>query len=229
MLILKNLLISLIFMVLLTTNCFAEETWKITSLDWQPYSGAELSNQGNSIQQLRQLLKKEDISLIVEFYPWKRAQSKAKTEEFIGYFPAWPEEVKKGFIASPAIDMSEIAIIKNTDSVVEYDNIEDLFSKYVVGLVMTYSYPKTIDKAAKNNPENVDNAPNEVALMKKLSGGRHPVAITDPNVIQYLADKNGVGNIQVEEIVMKKELVISFSDTPENRKRIKLLKKLTDK
>ena len=64
----------------------AKEVWVITSLNWQPYSGAEIMNQGNSIQKLRSILKKEKIELLVEFHPWKRSQAKAKSKEYIGYF-----------------------------------------------------------------------------------------------------------------------------------------------
>lgn len=53
---------------MLAPAAYAEEVWKITSLDWQPYSGADMATQGNSIQKLRELLKKEGITLQVDFF-----------------------------------------------------------------------------------------------------------------------------------------------------------------
>ncbi|MDM8549102.1 transporter substrate-binding domain-containing protein [Desulfobacterales bacterium HSG2] len=213
-------------MMIFTVNSYAEETWKIASLNWEPYSGADLTTQGNSVQKLRELLRKEGIRLIVDFYPWKRAQTLAKTKEYVGYFPAWPEEVYEGFTASPAVDWSEVGILKKSGSSVSFESIDDLFRKYKVGVVKTYAYPKTIADAMKKYPDHTDGARDEVSLLKKLSKGRHPVAITDPTVMMYLAEKNGIDNVETLKVVMKKELVVALRDDEDNRDRINLLKKL---
>ena len=223
---LKIFTVAVLITMIFSVNSFAEETWKITSLNWEPYSGAELTTQGNSIQKLRELLRQKGIRLIVEFYPWKRAQKRAKEKEYVGYFPAWPEEIYEGFTASPAVDWSEIGIMKQSESNVSFGSIEDLFKKYIVGVVKTYAYPKPIAVAMKKYPNHTDGAPDEVSLLKKLSQGRHPVAITDPNVMMYLAGKNGIYNIETVKIVMKKELVVAFRNDEDNRERISLLKKL---
>ncbi|MCP4715830.1 MAG: transporter substrate-binding domain-containing protein [Deltaproteobacteria bacterium] len=218
---------TLIFIVTtFSVKSYAEETWKITSLNWEPYSGAELTNEGNSIQKLRELLKKAGIKLIVEFYPWKRSQEKAKTNEYVGYFPAWPEEVYEGFIASPPVDWSEVGILKQSKSSINFESIDDLFKKYRVGIVSTYTYPKVINDAMQKYPAHVDGTMNEKSLLKKLSVGRHPVAITDPNVMQYLAEREGISNINSVKIIMKKELVIAFRDGEDNKQRLNLLKNL---
>jgi polar amino acid transport system substrate-binding protein len=204
----------------------AKEVWVITSLNWQPYSGAEIMNQGNSIQKLRSILKKEKIELLVEFHPWKRSQAKAKSKEYIGYFPAWPEEVYEGFIASRVIDWSDIAVMKQSNNSVVFKDIDELFQKYKVGVVRTYTYPKAIEDAMKKYPHNVDSTMSEVSLLKKLSSGRHPVAITDPNVMKYLAEKEGIANIELVKHITKKELVLALRDDADNKPRIALLKKL---
>jgi len=210
-----------------TSNLYAVETWKIASLNWQPYAGSEIENQGSSIQKLRELLKKEDIKLIVEFYPWNRAKKLVETNnEYVGIFPAWPEDVFDGSIISPAIDWSEISILKLSENEVKFKNIDELFEKYTVGVVNTYIYPKEINDAMKKYPQHVEGATSEITLLKKLSIGRGVVAITDPKVMLHLAEKEGISNIEVINYIMKKELVVAFSDSKENRKRLKLLVKL---
>ena len=222
-----NYLVTALSVVMIcASNLFAAETWKITSLNWEPYASAEMTTQGNSIQKLRELLKKENINLIVEFYPWKRAQLLAKTKEYVGYFPAWPEEVYEGFTASPALDWSEIAVIKNSESSVSFESIDDLFKKYMVGIVNTYTYAKVIDDAIKKYPDHVDEAPNDNSLLKKLSIGRHPVAIADPLVMMYLAEKNSIFNVETIQVIMDKELVLAFRDNEDNKDNINLLRKL---
>lgn len=213
--------------VMMATNSLAEETWKITSLDWQPYSGSDMATQGNSIQKLRALLKKEGITLLVDFYPWLRSKHNARGEEYIGYFPAWPEEVDEGFVASPAVDWSEIGILKQSGKDIHFNDVDELFRNYKVGFVKTYVYPKEIDESIKKYPTHADGAPDEVSLLKKLSQGRHAVAITDPNVMLYLAAKEGISNVEpVGNILLKKELVIALKNDKANERRIELLRKL---
>jgi len=210
----------------MSVHSYAEETWKITSLNWEPYSGDTLTSQGNSIQKFREVLRKKGIRLLVEFYPWLRAQKKAKTKEFIGYFPAWPEEVAEGFIASPPVDWSEVGLMKNSALDITFSSIDDLVKKYKVGIVKTYIYPDEITKALKKYPHHADGSPNELSLMKKLSKQRIKVAITDPNVMLYLASKEGIDNIELIKVVMKKELVVALRDTKDNKACINLLKEL---
>ena len=224
MLIIKFILLcSMVFMPTL----HAGETWKITSLEWPPYAGSKVENQGHSIQKLRKLLQKQDITLIIEFYPWKRSKYLVETNnEYIGIFPAWPEDVFDGAIISPAVDWSEIAILKIPDKVVSFDSIDELFEKYSVGIVSTYHYPKIIDNAIKKYPHNVERASNELSLLKKLLAGRGDVAITDPIVMQYLSKQEWSSKIETVSIIMEKELVLAFRDDEENRQRLKLLTKL---
>jgi polar amino acid transport system substrate-binding protein len=212
--------------MIVAVNSPAEETWKIASLNWEPYSGAEMTTQGNSIQKLRVLLRKEKINLIVEFFPWKRAQRIAEKKEYVGYFPAWPEEVNEGFTASPAVDWSELGIMKHSECSVRFESIDDLFRKYRVGIVQTYAYPKVIADAVKKYPNHAEKAPNEISLLKKLAMGRHPAAITDPTVMMYLAERNGIYNVEIVNVVMKKELVVAFRDDEDNRNRINRFRNL---
>lgn len=203
------------------------ETWKITSLDWQPYSGSDLSNQGNSVQKLKSLLKKEGIDLVVEFYPWERSQKLAGTKDYVGYFPAWPEEVDKGFTASAPVDWSNLGIMVNSDSSVKWKDIDDLFRNNVVGIVSTYVYPENVQQAMKKYPQNVDKSIDETELMKKLSGKRFSAALTDPDVMLYLAGKAGIKNVKVlNKSIERKPLVVAFRNGDDNKKRIEILNRL---
>ena len=118
------------------------ETWRITSLEWPPYSGADVPNQGTSIDKLRKLLKKAGIELSVDFYPWVRAQNQARKKEYVGYFPSWIEEVREGFLSSPTIDFSSIGVLSYTGSTTKWRTIDALFQENQVGLVHGYGYPR---------------------------------------------------------------------------------------
>ncbi len=227
----KKLLVTAIIFVIaivFSTNYFAEEVWKITSLDWQPYSGSDMSSQGNSVQLLKKLLSKEGITLKVEFYPWKRSQQLAKTSDYIGYFPAWPEEVTEGFIASKPVDWSIIAIMKKTNKTIKFTTIDELFKNHKIGLV-DYTYPEEITNAMKKYPNNIDISPTEVTLLKKLDKDRVDIGITDPNVMQYLAAQEGIKDIETVKVIMKKELVIALRNDKENKVKIDMINKILGK
>lgn len=202
------------------------ESWRVASLNWEPYSGAEMATQGNAVQRLRCLLKAVDVQLLVEFYPWARAQEFAKEPEFVGYFPAWPEEVQPGFLASEPLAWSDVSVMTYAGSNVEWTDLETLFKEQYVGLIRTYAYPEPVARLAKQYAENVTLLPSETSLLKKLSRGHISAAITDSAVMQYLAERMALGNIKFLKELKRKPLVMAFRDTPENRKRLALLNML---
>jgi len=217
----------LFLVVVFTSNSYAGETWKIASLSWPPYSAPEIENQGSSIHKLRELLKKEDITLIVEFYPWKRAKYiVANNSQYVGIFPAWPEDIFEGAIISSAVDWSKVSVLKRKEDMITFESLEQLFKKYRVGVVGSYIYPKEISDAMRKYPQHVDAALNELLLLKKLVKGRNNAAITDPNVMFYLAEKEGESNLEIVSSIGNKELVLAFRDDEMNRERVKVLERL---
>ena len=108
----------------------------------------------------------------------------------------------------------------------DFTDLDSLFRKYRIGIVSTYVYPDGIDKYIKKYHENIDTAPNEVSLLKKLRFGRNHAAITDPSVMKYFAEQLRMKGFETVEMIMKKELVIAMRDDDENRERIMLLEKI---
>lgn len=223
------LLTAFTFLLLLNTppNVGAEEVWRITSLSWPPYSGKDIPGNGNSIARLRDILKKHDIRLEVEFYPWERAKRMAQQNKYVGYFPAWPEEVREGFIASPPVDWSEIGAVTNGGARTEWNGIRELFN-YRVGVVETYDYPAYIQSRIEGKHKFVDEAPNEISLLRKLHHGIIDIAITDPSVLSYLSNKHKLSHIRVIKVFESKPLVIAFREGSANRERLKRFIKMLD-
>lgn len=203
-----------------------KEMWHIASLNWEPYSGAEMSTQGNLVQRLRTLLEQRGVRLVVEFYPWARAQEFAKEPGFVGYFPAWPEEVQPGFIASDPLGWSDVSVMTYAGSGVEWQGLEKLFQEEYIGLIRTYDYPENVARLAKKYPQNVTLLPSETSLLKKLARGHISAAITDSAVMQYLAERMALGNLSQLARLENKPLVLAFQDTPRNRQRRDMLNAL---
>ncbi len=178
------------------------------------------------MQRLKAELRREGIELLVEFYPWKRAQKLAGTKKYIGYFPAWPEEVYQGFVASPAIAWSQVGVVTNSSDDITFTSIDGLFAKHTVGLVNTYTYPSQIERAAARYQQNVSRTDNELLLLRKLSANRHDVAITDPLVFEYLAEKHSIEGVRTITNLFEKPLVVALRDAPDNKKAIDLINQL---
>ena len=203
------------------------ETWRITSLDWQPYSGSDMEDQGKSIARLRDVLARNGIELIVEFYPWRRAQNLAKQPKYVGYFPAWPEEVGEGFVPSSPVDWSYIGVMIPTGSNLAWETIDKLYENHKVATIVTYAYPKEIENAMKRFPGNVISSPNETLCAKMLVGKRAEAAISDPNVMLYSARQVGITNIEIlKKDLQKKALVIALRNDDASKQRIEFLNKM---
>ncbi len=218
----KNIYLIIILLVL-HSSAYCQTVWKMTALAWGPYVDENAKNCGRSTQILSELLADKNIKLVVDFFPWERAKIKARNREYVGYFPAWPEEVQKGFIASSPIDWSQISIMKRTGFHLEYENIESLFKNHKVGIVSTYIYPEEISRYIKMYSHNVDEAPNEISLLKKLVRGRNDAAITDPLVMKYYSNILNISGFETVDVIMRKELVVAMRDDEENRDKIILL------
>ncbi|NDV24627.1 transporter substrate-binding domain-containing protein [Desulfovibrio sp. JC022] len=200
----------------------AAEKWTITSLDWEPYSGKKLPDHGKSIVKLRQALQLNGIILEVNFLPWARAKAMATQPGYVGYFPAWPEEVNEGFIASPPVDWSEIAIMSLGERTIPAD-LDSLFSTHIVGLIRSYTYPKEIEEAASRHKNNVDEAPDENSLVRKLARGRCDVAITDPAVMKYYAEQNNIEDIVALKHICKIPLVLAIKNSAQSKRVLEIL------
>ena len=89
---------------------------------------------------------------------------------------------------------------------------------------------KKLIKMQKKYPQHVDYAFNETFLVKMLSMKHGDVALTDPKVALYTAKKEGIDNITVlKKNIEKKELVLSFRNDKDNKRRIDLLTQILKK
>lgn len=197
-----------------------------TSLEWQPYADSKAQHQGESIEKLRKLLEKEGVELKVEFFPWKRAQELARRDtKYVGYYPAWPEEVSEEFVASEAVDWSQIDAIARHDTEINYSSLEALFKEHKVGIISTYDYPDFVVAASKKAGYLVRVA-DEASLANMLSSGRIAVAITDPNVMNFMVERQSLAEVRSIANLAKQKLVFSFKKDEQNLKRRALLDRL---
>ncbi|WP_419784047.1 substrate-binding periplasmic protein [Maridesulfovibrio sp.] len=222
---LRTFLMSTILTFLFSFPLDAADVWKVASLDWEPYSDSQTPSQGSAIATLRGILKQAGIELVVEFYPWQRAKQMAGGKNFVGYFPAWHEEVIKGFVASSAVAWSGYGVVTYKGSGLKWKGLDDLFT-HRIGIVPSYIYSDDVRKQIEAHPEKVDITHSELSLAKKLSSKRFKAAISGPEVMHYIAKRHGINNLITLHSFPPKELVLAFRDGPDNRVRIILFEEL---
>jgi polar amino acid transport system substrate-binding protein len=205
----------------------AQRALKITALDWEPYTGSSMVHGGNAIQHLRTILGQCNIDLQVEFYPWRRAQQIAHQPGYLGFFPAWPIEVREGFVSSGEVTPSQLALMAMADSDVQVDEIDEAFASHSIGIVKSYIYPERFQSLLQRFPDSIDRgASSELSLLKMLSMGRFHLAVSDPTVMEYLAIRHGIDDVRVARMLFEEPLVIAMRDEPDNQENIVLVRRL---
>lgn len=95
----------------LLNSADAKEIWKIATLEWPPFTCSQCPDQGAGSYALKQVLASQGVAVEFHFFPWSRALKMAKSNEFVGYYPGWPEVLKMGLFhhlqyLNPPLDFS---------------------------------------------------------------------------------------------------------------------------
>ena len=192
----------------------AAETWKIASLNWQPFSGEELPEGGAGIAVLRAALKAEGIDLEVEFYPWSRALEKGAQASYVGIYPSWPEEVPAGFVGSAMFFQSPVGFVEPKGKPLQWSSLNDLAGKKI-GIVQDYGNTVEFMELVNNGVIDAKVVVDDLTNIRKVAGGRIDGAFIDLNNLDYFLKneaKNLAGKVQVnDKIIDSKDLLLAIN------------------
>ncbi|WP_105181388.1 transporter substrate-binding domain-containing protein [Pseudoalteromonas sp. T1lg21] len=219
-------LIVLVFSSFAAANATYQETWKITSLEAPPYASSTMANGGDAIALLRDTLAKKSINLEVEYLPWQDAIKKAQLTGYLGYYPAWPSEMMPGFVASPTILNSQLAVITTQSNPQDFENIEQLFSENKVGVVEPYIYPDVVEKVIQSYAGSIVQTANDEELFHLMQTKQINFAITAPKVLNYFAEQQNLPEPKIVSQFTDFPLVIGIRNDDENKAKIALLNDL---
>ena len=165
----------------------AAETVTLTSLEWPPYTGAALKEQGASVAVAKAAFAAMGHELKVEFYPWRRAVALAKDDPgYDGYFPEYyAEELKAEFVLSAPIGNGPLGFAQRIDKPITWNTLDDL-AKYTIGTVSGYVNTTEFDARVADKRLRADEASDDARNLLKLAGGRVDLAVVDQNVLGYL-------------------------------------------
>lgn len=163
------------------------ENIALTSLEWPPYTGADLDGSGASARVLAEALQQVGLGLEVTFLPWQRAVKMAKHDDaYVGYFPEYhAESIEEDFFFSDPIGISFLGFIERRDNPVQWTALEDL-KPYTLGVVSGYVNTAEFDAMMASGGLKTDGVIDDATNIRKVAAGRIDMAVMDKFVFLYL-------------------------------------------
>jgi polar amino acid transport system substrate-binding protein len=174
--------------VALSTGTYAQsKTVTLTSLEWPPYTSESLAQLGASSAVATAAFKAMGYDLKIEFYPWNRAVLYAKTDpKYIGYFPEYySKENEADFLYSAPMGTGPLGFVERKDSPVKWQSLNDL-KPLTIGVVNGYINTAEFDEMVSAKKLKVDGVVDDNTNVVKVANKRIPLAVIDPNVLNYL-------------------------------------------
>lgn len=177
---------SLLLLVGAGITALAENVVYLSSLEWPPYVGKKLPEQGESSKIVREAFAAMGYKVEIVFAPWKRAMRMSyKGINISGFFPEYYSAHRnEKIIYSDSFGCSEIGLFSRGTQQVSWEKVDDL-KKYRLGAVAGYINTAEFDKAAANGTLTIDYAPDDMKNILKVARGRVDCAVVDPKVVEY--------------------------------------------
>lgn len=221
----SKLLLGLSFSCLAACALADDKTVTLTSLDWPPYTGHGLPDQGASVAVAKAAFKAMGYTLKVEFYPWSRAVDMAKNDPHVaGYFPEYySDDVNKNFHLSAPMGNGPLGFAQRKGDNHSWNSIADL-AKTKVGVVQDYVNTAELDDRIAKKQQMADVAIDDTKNLLKLGASHIDLAVVDKNVFNYLmrtdpALKAFNGKLEMNgKLLEDKKLYICFKRSADGAK-----------
>jgi polar amino acid transport system substrate-binding protein len=201
-------------------NSVNAKTLALTSLEWPPFAGESLPEQGASIVIVREALAAMGHELKVDFYPWNRAMRLAekKGNNYHGYFPEYEYDTPD-YLFSALIGTSPLGLIERKDNPLLWQQVKDL-NRYSLGVVDGYENTKELDLMIADGSQRAESVTADVQNLRKVAAKRIDGAVIDLLVFQYLVlnsqgDKLKKALSVNSKLLAHKGLYVAFNDSPE--------------
>ena len=191
--------------------CVFSETITIATLNWEPYVGEKLIENGFAAEIVREALLRKGYEAKFVFLPWKRALHETLLGKYDAAFPTYHSEKRAGkYIYSKPFADSVVGFYVHRDSNIAFNKLDDLI-KYRIGIVLGYINPPDIDDADYLQKELVIS---DYLNVKKLLAKRIDLAVMDKHVGRLIINKlQGAGEelVFLEPPLETKPLYVAFS------------------
>ncbi len=192
----------------------AEPVVRLATLEWPPYSGEALPEQGASVAVVRAALASMGVRLEVKFLPWTQTVALGQDSKsgFHGYFPEYASpEVRQTFELSAPIGSGPLGFVERQSAPVAWRVLADL-KGVPIGVVRGYVNTVEFDALVAAGELTAVPAGDDLANVRKVISGRLPLAVIDRNVLRYLMEN--------ERAVADARRVLQFNRRPLENKQL---------
>lgn len=183
----RLLLLVLLFFSLYALPAQGTEKVVLSTLDWQPYIGQTMKNNGYVAAVVKEAFKRNGVEVEFQFHQWTRTVGLAKAGEVDGYFPEYyAENIKEYAKFSVPFPGGPLVFFKLKNNNVSFSSLEDL-KGLKIGVVKGYTNSKDFDEADFLLK---DPAKDDLTNFKKLAAGRIDLLVADKFVgLELLKDQ----------------------------------------
>ncbi|KPA14846.1 amino acid ABC transporter substrate-binding protein [Candidatus Magnetomorum sp. HK-1] len=217
----KKCFIAMFFCLLFVQVLCAGQTVTLATLEWEPYIGPNMKNNGYVHEIVAEALKRSEVEVDIRFLPWARAVNTAKTGKRDGLFPEYYDESRLAdFVFSDSFPGGPVGLYKRKDKKIAYslDPQKDQslalkgLKDYRFGVVRGYINTKAFDEASFLTKEEVNS---DETNLKKLFKGRIDLIFIDKYVAKHIIVTkypHFMGDLEFMEPPLEvKPLYIAFS------------------
>ena len=159
----------------------------MATLDWEPYVGRHMKNQGSIAVIVKEAFKRSGIDLQIQFHQWSRVVGLAKKGLVDGYFPEYYADSITSYARfSDPIPAGPLGFFKLKDAKIEFSTLKSL-TGYRIGIVKGYINSKEFDMADYLEKHPVKD---DLTNLKLLLAHRVDLVVADKFVGFYLANRH---------------------------------------
>lgn len=183
-------------LIVASTTTARQCTVSIGTLQWEPYIGPNMRNNGYVSEIVVEAFKRVDCKADISFYPWARALKLAEQGELDGVFPEYYDKERNiKFAFSEPFPGGPVGLYKRKDTVGSYltspqinqtEALKEL-QEYTFGVVRGYINTAEFDAATFLTKEEADS---DAINLKKLYNRRIHFIVIDKNVAEHLIERN---------------------------------------
>lgn len=194
---------------------------RLSTLEWPPYNGLLLPQEGISTRVGNVVAKAAGYRLLTAYFEWTVTMQKGEKDPgFDGYFPEYfSKEREQACHLSGAMGTSVLGVATLKKNPINWKVMPEL-NAYKLGVVDGYSNGEAFDQAIKDKRQPVEVAPSDAANIKKLLDGKLTGVVIDKNVLAYTLSRTGGADRVVfgSKPIAELSLHICFKRTPEGKK-----------
>ncbi|MGE5087170.1 MAG: substrate-binding periplasmic protein [Bacillota bacterium] len=190
-----------------------------------PFMSPKLPDDGAAIYGLRKVFKKAGYDFEIKFIPVPRIRAVGFGDEKInGFFPSFADEkFENKLILSKLFYQTPWVIVERKNNPIHWKTPKDLL-KYKGGNVAGYVLRSQIADAYKNNPQQLESAPNDTVNILKLIHHRIDFIFIDLNAFRYISSTNAEVHPYADRLQVNPKAIaynrygIGFKTDPKSQK-----------